>query len=77
MKKTQWPLRRPHSDKHCVGVLVPAMTVAYRTNSIKIPKTTIYVYIYVYRYIHKHTIKYNNYDTQRTVKTRKGKAVHV
>ncbi len=26
--------------------MVPAMIVVYRTNSIKIPKTTIYVYIY-------------------------------
>ena len=53
------------------------MTVAYRTNSIKIPKTTtIHVYIYTYtdRYIHKHTIKYN---TQIEFKIEKGKAVHV
>jgi len=44
----------------CVGVLVVlAMIVAYRTNSIKIPKTTICVYIHIY-------IQYQKYkDTDR------------
>ena len=65
---------RTMRHSHCVGVLVvPAMTVAYRTNSIKIPKTTT-IYVYIYRYIHKHTIKHN---TQLIFKREKGKATHV
>ena len=37
------------------------MTVAYRTNSIKIPKTTIYVYISTYLHITYYiNIQYTN-----------------
>jgi hypothetical protein len=48
------------------------MTVAYRTNSIKIPKTTT-IYVYIYRYIHKHTIKHKRLKDQ----LEKGKTTHV
>jgi len=62
MKKMQWGviITIPHMPAQwetcafaCVLVVVvaPAMTVAYRTNSIKIPKTTITtIHVYIYRY---------------------------
>ena len=65
-----------HSVSHCVGVLVSAMIVAYRTNSIKIPKTTtIYVHISIYiDTYYKHTTKHNK--IRKRLKE-KGKATHV
>jgi hypothetical protein len=61
MKKTQWSSQAlTIRDILCCVSVVPAMTVAYRTNSIKIPKTTticVYVYTHIDIDIHnKHTI---------------------
>ena len=73
MKKTQWSPNARTMFLVVLVLVVPAMTVAYRTNSIKIPKTTIYVYIYISTYY----TKYNKLQQTKTIRAKKGKATHV